>query len=64
MGVEVEFEELDVLEIGLCGICGSMNFLFVVFIMWKWNFFFCDVDGFNVVDGKIWYSGVEVIFFL
>ena len=56
---EIEAEKLDSAELGLRGDRFGASFDLSGYFMKKRNFFFRDVDGFNVVNGRTRHVGVE-----
>jgi len=57
---EIESEQLDSSELGLRGVSDKLTCEVAIYYMIKNNFFFRDVDGLNVSDGKTSHQGVEL----
>ncbi|OUS32781.1 ligand-gated channel [Thalassotalea sp. 42_200_T64] len=57
---EIGSEQLDSSELGLRGVSKKLTYEVAIYYMSKNNFFFRDVDGLNVTDGKTSHQGLEL----
>jgi len=57
---QTDSETLDSLEIGMRGEYWGISYDVAAFYMLKENFFFRNVDGFNISNGKTRHRGVEI----
>lgn len=60
---EVRAEHLNSAEAGLRGRWSGLTYTLTAYYMVKKNFFFRDVDGFNVADGRTRHRGLELELF-